>query len=92
MTLVTKPTAHHRRVLNGLLDAFRMLGPVESLDWFREYFQDFAAEKAKHGHPAPWCDDLVRDICTLIVKYCRNVNCQAHPPCQCRTSPPETKT
>lgn len=66
---VNNPTPEHRRILTGLLDGFRMLGPVESLSWFAEYFEGSAKAMAAHGHPIPWCDDLVREVQALYVKY-----------------------
>jgi hypothetical protein len=68
-------TPEQRRILNGLLDAFRMLGPIESLDWIAVYFENYAAAmaehaaQAKHKHPAPWCDELVADVRALVAKY-----------------------
>jgi len=65
-----KATPEQERMLNGLLDAFRQLGPVESLDWFATYFdRDFTKAMAAHGHPVPWVDDLTREIQALVVKY-----------------------
>ena len=67
-------TPEQRRALTGMLDAFRMLGPVESLDWVAEYFDGFQAAMAAHEHPAPWCDDLVADVRGLVAKYKRKVD------------------
>lgn len=59
----------HARMLNRLLDALRWLGPIESLDWVATYFDGHAEAMAEHGHPAPWCDDLVCDVRALVAKY-----------------------
>lgn len=58
-----------RRTMNRMLDAFRMLGPIESLDWVAIYFDGYQSAMAVHGHPAPWCDELVADVHTLVTKY-----------------------
>jgi len=69
MAIIDKPTPAHRAMLEAMLSAFRKLGPVEVLDWFVEYFAGFAAAMSEHGHPAPWCDELVDEVRHLVVKY-----------------------
>jgi len=61
-----KATPAQEQMLNHMLDAFRQLGPIESLDWFATYFDGYSKAMAQHGHPAPWCDDLVRDVRAII--------------------------
>lgn len=69
VTKRTKASFFERRALKAMLDAFRMLGPIESLDWMAEYFEDYQATLANHEHPAPWCDALVAEVRVLVSKY-----------------------
>ena len=64
--IVNKPTFLQKLVLRNMLGAFRMLGPIESLDWLATYFEGYSEAMARHGHPAPWCDDLVRDARAIV--------------------------
>lgn len=68
---IDKPTERHKQLMMGLLDAFRLLGPIESLDWLVNYFDDYSTAMQDHGHPVPWVDDLVAELKLLITKYGR---------------------
>lgn len=71
--IVERPTAKQKRTLNGLLDGFRMLGPIESVVWLADYFDGHAAAMMKAGHDhcgrAAVVDELVSDLRELVVKY-----------------------
>lgn len=73
-----KVTPQQEDLLKAMMSAFRMLGPIESLDWVAEYFKGFQTAMARHRHPAPWCDTLVADVRALVAKYkARNAATQA---------------
>lgn len=52
-----------------MMDGFNLVGIVEALDWIAVYFEDHAEVMAEHGHPVPWCDDLVSEVLALVAKY-----------------------
>jgi hypothetical protein len=66
-------TPELRRMLNGMLDGFRLVGPIEALDWVAVYFENYQAAMERHAHPAPWCNELVADVRALVDKYKRRV-------------------
>jgi len=73
---VDNPTAENRRILNGLLDGFRLLGPLESIVWLADYFNDHALTMLKSGHAhgdmAQRELDLVSELRMLVAKYKNN--------------------
>jgi hypothetical protein len=70
-SFVSNPTPEHRRILNGLLDGFRLLGPLESTVWLADYFDGYAIEmmRSGHAHAAKNVPELVEELRALVDKY-----------------------
>jgi hypothetical protein len=50
-------------ILNGLMDGFRLLGPIESAVWLADYFSRWAKKLKAEGHGHAGHQDTVILLC-----------------------------